>query len=66
MSGVDLEQLVAYEVGPLSDEDTVELFQNLIDSGLVWRLGSRYSRTAQYFLDSGQCHLPSSWQSETT
>jgi len=65
MGGVDLDLLMAYQGGPLSDEDTVELFQNLINSGLAWRLGSKFSRMAQHFLDSGQCQLPLDWQRET-
>lgn len=46
----------AYEAGQLDDEQTIELFQEMIDSGLVWDLQGSYGRTAATLIRSGLCH----------
>jgi hypothetical protein len=51
-----LDQIIAYEQGELSNEDTVKLFQSLVDSGLAWRLQGHYGRTAQRMIDAGVVH----------
>lgn len=50
-----LDQIIAYEQGDLSEEDTVTLFQSLIDSGLAWMLQGHYGRTAQRLIEAGLC-----------
>lgn len=47
--------ICAYEAGDLDHESTVELFQYLINTGLAWTLQGSYGRTAQYYLDEGEC-----------
>lgn len=47
-------QLMAYEAGELDDHQVVELFQELLDCGLCWRLQGHYGRMAQRLLDSGE------------
>lgn len=54
-----LSQMIAWEQGDLSQDETVALFQELIDSGLVWRLQGCYGRQASALVDGGLCHLPS-------
>jgi len=49
------EFVVNYEEGNLSDEEVVEGFQYLIDSGLAWRLQGHYGRMAEALIESGQC-----------
>ena len=52
-------QLLAdYEQGLLDFDDTIALFQDLIDSGLAWRLQGSYGRTAQALLDEGYLTQP--------
>lgn len=51
-------RMIAYEQGDLSEEDTVELFQELIDSGLVWTLQGFYGRRAAALIRLGLCRLP--------
>ena len=52
-------QLLAdYEQGLLDFDDTIALFQDLIDSGLAWRLQGSYGRTAQSLLDEGYLTQP--------
>jgi hypothetical protein len=49
----NLDQIIAYEQGELDRDETIELFQNLLDSGLVWKLQGHYGRTADRLLHMG-------------
>ena len=48
-------QIIKYEEDGLDEEQTIELFQQLIDTGMVWELQGHYGRTAMYMLDNGYC-----------
>jgi len=50
-----VDQIIAYENGELSEEETVALFQNLIDSGMAWSLQGSYGRTARMLIEAGLC-----------
>jgi hypothetical protein len=50
-----LDRMVAWEEGQLDEADTVELFQELIDSGLAWRLQGSYGRMANALIAQGLC-----------
>lgn len=52
---IDVEKIMAYEEGELDEDQIVELFQELIDSGVAWRLQGFYGRTAQALIDAGYC-----------
>lgn len=39
-----------------TEEDQIEAFQYLIDTGLVWTLQGFYGRTAQSLIEQGLCH----------
>lgn len=49
----NIDKIIAYETGELSDEESIELFQNLVDSGLAWKLQGHYGRTAQNLINLG-------------
>jgi hypothetical protein len=51
-----IDQITAYEQGDLDRDATIELFQNLLDSGLVWKLQGHYGRTAERLLHMGLIH----------
>ena len=59
-SGANTSQAISiidYESGRLDDAETVEFFQELIDSGQAWRLQGSYGRAAMEMLRSGKCML---------
>jgi len=51
----DLNKILAWENGEMDHEQTIVFFQELIDSGLVWRLQGTYGRTARALIDDGLC-----------
>ena len=48
-------KIIAYEQGELDEEGILELFQELINSGLAWELQGSYGRTARALIDAGYC-----------
>lgn len=45
--------IIAFENGELGEDETLELFQHLVDSGLAWKLQGSYGRMAQNLIDQG-------------
>lgn len=52
-----IDSIIDYENGQLAQEDTVVLFQQLIDNGQAWRLQGHYGRAAHDLIESGLCML---------
>ena len=48
-------KIINYEDGTMEEPEIVEFFQELIDSGLAWRLQGHYGRTAESLIDAGLC-----------
>lgn len=55
-----LDAIIAFEQGDLDEEDTLALFQDLVDTGLAWSLQGSYGRTAKHLLDQGLIHAAAS------
>jgi len=49
------EKIISYESGELNANEVVELFQELIDSGLAWNLQGHYGRTAYALIEAELC-----------
>ena len=50
-----LNQVIAYEQGELDEEGIIDMFQELINSGMAWKMQGSYGRTAKALLDAGYC-----------
>lgn len=50
---MNVEEIIKFESGELSFEDTLTLFSKLIQSGDAWNLQGFYGRTAKEFIDEG-------------
>jgi len=50
-----VDKIITYESGEMSDEKTIEFFQELIDTGQCWTLQGHYGRTARDFITAGVC-----------
>ena len=49
-------QMMDFENGDLDEQQTIELFQQLIDSGTVWHLQGSYGRIASELIRNGYCN----------
>ena len=49
----EIDKIIAYEEGELEEEEVIELFQNLVNSGLVRQLQGHYGRVASALLSQG-------------
>lgn len=61
---VELDKIIAYEQGELGQDEIITLFQQLVDSGMAWRLQGHYGRTARMLIEMGLVTLPREAQDE--
>ncbi len=51
-------RLIAFENGELDNDETIELFQDLVEDGTVWQLQGYYGRMAMSLIEAGHVKLP--------
>ena len=54
----DINDIIEYEAGQMSEERVIDFFQELINSGMAWQLQGHYGRIAQALIDEGICYQP--------
>ena len=52
----NLAKIMAFENGVMSEGEMTVFFQELIDSGDVWKMQGTYSRIATHLIKEGICH----------
>lgn len=52
-------RLMNYEAGEMTDEETLDLFRDLITTGTVWHLQGSYGRMAAQLIEAGLIEVPS-------
>jgi hypothetical protein len=45
--------IIAYESGELDHDGILDLFANLIKTGMAWQLQGSYGRTAAHLIETG-------------
>ena len=58
MNSDNLDQMLCFELGVLDQDQVIQLFQRLIDTGVVWQLQGFYGRIARDLINAGLCSLP--------
>ena len=53
----DIKALVDYENGELDAEEEVALMQEMINSGMAWKMQGSYGRAAMAMIEEGLCML---------
>jgi len=53
MTMPDVSKIIAFENGELDSDGVLDLFAELIASGLVWQLQGSYGRTARDLIEGG-------------
>jgi hypothetical protein len=51
-------KIIAYEQDELNGLEIIELFQELIDNGMAWKLQGHYGRMAMDLIESKYCVMP--------
>jgi len=50
-----VDKIIHYENGEMNEDETIQFFQELIDSGLAWSLQGHYGRVASSLIEEGLC-----------
>ena len=51
----NIDDILDFENGEMSEDRTIEFFQSMIDSGIVWQLQGFYGRMARDLIEAGYC-----------
>lgn len=51
----NITDIIDFENGAMDQEQVIEFFQGMINSGVVWELQGFYGRTAMALIEDGYC-----------
>jgi len=52
-----VDKIIDFETGMMqTEEEVIEFFQELIDTGMAWSLQGSYGRMASALIEEGYCH----------
>lgn len=54
----DMDGMMAWEDGQLSEDEEIQFFQDGVNSGQVWHLQGMYGRRAHDLIEAGLVKLP--------
>ena len=50
-----VDKIIRYENGEMNENEMIQFFQELINTGLAWSLQGHYGRTALSLIEEGLC-----------
>ena len=50
---VNVQDIMAFESGEMTEEEVLEFFQDLVDTGMAWTLQGSYGRLAAHLIETG-------------
>ncbi len=53
-----VDKLISFENGSMNRDDSIELFQELVNNGMAWQLQGFYGRTAMALINDGLVTRP--------
>jgi hypothetical protein len=51
-----VDKIMDFEQGNLNEDELIDFFQELINTGIVWKLQGMYQRTAYALIEAGLCY----------
>jgi len=48
-----VQAIIEFEQGEMDDDNIIELFQHLVNTGMAWRLQGSYGRMARDLIEAG-------------
>lgn len=51
----NVSDIMRFEAGEMTEDEVIEFFQGMINTGVVWQLQGFYGRTAVQLIEAGLC-----------